>query len=309
MAITKLISPSTPNPLPPAGAGGDWDKAMAQLTAVKKLLSGEQMILTQWTNNTTAPALARGSYLQHLGAIYVVDTEDYALPAMSADGTHYIKLTISGETLVPSYITSLTGFSWSAQHNGLYNASDEQVLPYSVIREGSAYGKRKILNLASSPNLLARVDYQGNLYGNAISGASLGVTGNATVGGTLGVTGAISGATVNTGQGANELYAMNQNVRTTDSPTFATVNATDVVTTNGPNKPVDNTGSVMPNIGIGGFTYGYVNSGNITLPPFGTMMILYYAGNNFSASNSGRKSGGAILGFTGAGMIFAWRIA
>ena len=33
-------------------------------------------------------------------------------------------------------------------------------------------------------------------------------------------------ATINTGQGANELYAMNQNVRTTDDVTFNSVNAT-----------------------------------------------------------------------------------
>lgn len=35
---------------------------------------------------------------------------------------------------------------------------------------------------------------------------------------------AVVATTVNTGQGANELYAMNQNVRTTDGVTFATVN-------------------------------------------------------------------------------------
>ena len=34
-------------------------------------------------------------------------------------------------------------------------------------------------------------------------------------------TDAVTFASVNTGQGANELYAMNQNVRTTDGPTFA----------------------------------------------------------------------------------------
>ena len=33
--------------------------------------------------------------------------------------------------------------------------------------------------------------------------------------------GALTSTTINTGQGANEVYAMNQNVRTTDSPTFA----------------------------------------------------------------------------------------
>ena len=52
MAITKLLSPNTPNPIT-AGPNGDWDLAMAQLTAVKKLLAGEQMMLTEWTNATT----------------------------------------------------------------------------------------------------------------------------------------------------------------------------------------------------------------------------------------------------------------
>jgi len=38
--------------------------------------------------------------------------------------------------------------------------------------------------------------------------------------------GALSATTLNTGQGANELYAMNQNVRTTDSVTFANISGT-----------------------------------------------------------------------------------
>ena len=56
--------------------------------------------------------------------------------------------------------------------------------------------------------------------------STLDVSGNTTVGGTLSVTGntTISGTldapTLNTGQGDNELYAMNQNVRTSDSVTF-----------------------------------------------------------------------------------------
>jgi hypothetical protein len=49
-------------------------------------------------------------------------------------------------------------------------------------------------------------------------------SGNTTMSGTLGVTGAITAPTLDTGQGANELYDMDQNVQTTDAPTFATVN-------------------------------------------------------------------------------------
>jgi hypothetical protein len=44
--------------------------------------------------------------------------------------------------------------------------------------------------------------------------------------GALTGTGAWAAATLNTGQGANELYAMDQNVRTTDSPTFAAISVT-----------------------------------------------------------------------------------
>lgn len=49
------------------------------------------------------------------------------------------------------------------------------------------------------------------------------VDGDANVTGDVTVTGAVSTQTVDTGQGANELYAMNQNVRTSDAVTFAQV--------------------------------------------------------------------------------------
>jgi hypothetical protein len=39
--------------------------------------------------------------------------------------------------------------------------------------------------------------------------------------GNLDLAGAIAGTTINTGQGANEVYAMNQNLRTTDTPLFS----------------------------------------------------------------------------------------
>lgn len=185
MAITKLVSPSTPNPTG-TGAGASWDLAMAQLTAVKKILSGEQMLLTQWTNTTTMPKLALGIYLQHLGAIYVVDSADYTIPTPSSDGTWYAKLTVSGETLTVSVVNSLSGFAWSSQHNGLYNASNEQILPYQIVRgsAGTTFEKRKILNLANATNAFTTINYLGKVYGMSV-GDTLEVTGNATVGGDI----------------------------------------------------------------------------------------------------------------------------
>ena len=76
--------------------------------------------------------------------------------------------------------------------------------------------------------------------GNLDVGAGLDVTGNITVTGTVDginiagslnqavkTTSAVTFATVNTGQGANELYDMNQNVTTTSTPTFSDLTLTD----------------------------------------------------------------------------------
>ena len=77
--------------------------------------------------------------------------------------------------------------------------------------------------------------------GEATQIANIGTTTiSATQWGYLGVmdqnvrtTDAVTFATVNTGQGANELYAMNQDVQTTDSPTFAGLTVTGDVSVQG----------------------------------------------------------------------------
>ena len=57
------------------------------------------------------------------------------------------------------------------------------------------------------------------VYTNTVQALTLDASQNATFAGTID-SGAITAPTLNTGQGANELYAMNQNVRTSDSPSF-----------------------------------------------------------------------------------------
>jgi hypothetical protein len=58
---------------------------------------------------------------------------------------------------------------------------------------------------------------------NATTGNIANINSTTTNTGTVSATGAISCQTINTGAGAVECYAMNQNVRTTDSPTFASI--------------------------------------------------------------------------------------
>jgi len=164
--------------------------------------------------------------------------------------------------------------------------------------------------------------------------ASLAVTGNTTIGGTLGVTGAISGASlgvtgaisgasIDTGYGA---FEVGQNLRTTDSPTFATVNATDVVTTNGPNKPVNNNDASMPSVGIGGFSYAVGSTStegaypSITIGSGGTWVCVAQSSTSFlsTAQTEVRRvaGGSSVQGLAAAPesgtayvYVIAWRIA
>jgi hypothetical protein len=101
-----------------------------------------------------------------------------------------------------------------------------------------------------------------------------------------------------------------------------TVSATDVITTNGPNKPVDNNDSSLPAIGIGGFTYGVLpaRTGNasesFTLPAGGTYVYVISESSSptDTSTRMGRGAGGSttleIFGGTGSiTSIIAWRIA
>ena len=63
--------------------------------------------------------------------------------------------------------------------------------------------------------------------GTTSPSAKLDVVGTATV------SGALTAPTLNTGNGANELYAMNQNVRSSDSPSFAGLTASGNITVTG----------------------------------------------------------------------------
>jgi hypothetical protein len=180
----------------------DYEAIVAHLEAYTRQVGNQGMILTEWTNTTNAPKIAMGSYISHGGVLYVVEDEDYLLPSLSSDGTYYIRVAVSGDTLALDYITDLTGYVWNAIYNGLYHPDGKQVLPYQVAKNASAIEKYKMLNPWQVDDF-AVVDYLGRYHGRELH-----------------VTGAISGATVNTGQGD---FKIGQNLRTTDSPTFDSI--------------------------------------------------------------------------------------
>ena len=123
MAITMLVSAGTPVP---TTGNNDWQKAMAQLTACKQILNGQNVILSDWNGNLL-PSITRGAYIQHQGSVYVVDTEDYALPDITVDGDNFLILTTSGDTLVATWMTDVSNFSWDAIHSGMYDSADSNV--------------------------------------------------------------------------------------------------------------------------------------------------------------------------------------
>ena len=183
----------------------DYEAIVSHLEAYTRQVGNQGMILTEWTNTTNAPKIAMGSYISHGGVLYVVDTEDYLLPALSSDGTYYIRVAVSGDTLALDYITDLTGYVWNAIYNGLYHPDGKQVLHYQVAKNASAIEKYKMLDPWQVDDF-AVVNYLGRYHGRELH-----------------VTGAISGATIDTGNGATEIYDMNQDLKTTDSPTFSKV--------------------------------------------------------------------------------------
>ena len=100
-----------------------------------------------------------------------------------------------------------------------------------------------------------------------------------------------------------------------------------LVTTNGPNKPVDNNDASMPSVGIGGFSYAHhsssrQNAPSITIGSGGTWV---YVSRNYNSHevvaspiNTGRVAGGStisgslvgnIQNNTGYLYVIAWRIA
>jgi hypothetical protein len=281
----------------------DYQAQNAHLQAFTNQLLTQQFILDSGTDQ---PVIKQGCYVSHGGSLYVADA-DTPITGSPSDGSVYIR--VSGTTsLTVEFVTSISGYTWNPVYTALTSGS-YTLLPYLIVKASTVWTRYNF-----NPN--------NQQFDNARIGA-LAVTGNATVGGTLGVSGAISGATVNTGQGATEVHLMNQNLRTTDSPTFA-----QITTTNGPNKPVDNNDASMPSVGIGGFSYAVGSTTqnavypSITIGSGGTWVYIAFSTRPDAPSldmvKVGRISGGSsVQGLASGGgsgypayvYVIAWRIA
>jgi hypothetical protein len=244
---------------------GDYQAQNAHLQAFTNQLLTQQFILD---SGTAQPVIKQGCYVSHGGSLYVADA-DTSIAGSPSDGSVYIR--VSGTTsLAVEFVNNISGYTWNPVYTALTSGS-YTLLPYLIVKASTVWTRYNF-----NPN--------NQQFDNARIGA-LAVTGNATVGGTLGVTGAISGASVDTGQGATEVHLMNQNLRTTDNVSFANIN-----------PPVDNNDITPPSIGKGGFTYA-VGRGDfgITLPSGGTYLVHASPVNGSYNTIIARVSGGTHI--------------
>ena len=256
---------------PPVEA--DYTNLIGHLNESTRLANGMQFPLS-------GTVLKLGSYINHGGVLYQVQTSDYTvLGSITASVFNYVKIASSGAELTATWVTDISAYSWSNIYNYLIHADESQILSVTE-KDGVVY----------------RLEGKEVIYK---SNQNLKTTDN------------VSFATVNTGQGANELYDMNQNVKTDSTVHFANVN-----------PPVDNNDSTLPSIGIGGFTFltKLVADGTtfyFTLPSGGAYILI--SGGYFDVYGLGnvsnRFSGGSALSITNShnnDLVFnasLWRIS
>lgn len=163
----------------------DYDAIIGNISALNRAVFGQRVIITEY-NSLLLPRLSLGSVIQHGGVLYVVQDEEYEISGSVSQGANYIRVSASGDTLAVEWVTSRNGYSWNPVYGYLADGSGRQLLPYKVVRSGDNYEKSHLSELS--------VAVMGNLKAESID----------------------------TGDGPVKL---NQNLRTTDNPTFAKINA------------------------------------------------------------------------------------
>jgi len=140
-------------------------------------------------SGTAKPVIKQGCYVSHGGSLYIADA-DTAITGSPSDGSVYIR--VSGTTsLTVEFVTDISGYAWNPVYTALTSGS-YTLLPYLIVKASTVWTRYNF-----NPN-------------NQQFGA-------------------ITCTSVDTGQGATEVHLMNQNLRTTDSPTFNTVTTSELL--------------------------------------------------------------------------------
>ena len=177
MAINEVLFPTVPNPVT-----GDWAKAIELIEHAYK--------------NINNPVKVSGSNVV-IGAVFQVGGHVYhtdLATAITGTASDYVLLTVTGTTLVPSFVSDLTGVTWNSLWGGYYDGTG---------------------------NLCIFDEVKAILAGDLVGGSSkFAELFNSATNQRLKTTDDVTFNTLDTGQGANELHGMDQNVKTTDDVTF-----------------------------------------------------------------------------------------
>jgi hypothetical protein len=193
MAINKITAPSS---IPATVA--DYQAQNSHLMAFINQINSQAFILSD-PNGTVAPTIKQGAYISHGGSLYIVDTADATISGTPSDGTVYIR--VSGtDTLTAEYITDISSYAWNSAYNAMISGS-YTLLPYMLIKSGTSYTKY-------------RFEQHKQAFGNAIiDGHDIDSeldTLNGRVNQGVKTTDSPTFASVNTGQGANEVYKISR---------------------------------------------------------------------------------------------------
>jgi len=181
-------------------------------------------------NSGTELDMASGSTLDVNGSIALPTTGITGAGSGSGLDADKLDTISSGSFLRSDASDSFTGLltaSATNRQSGIYGTYDSYKIDhiwsmgtgYKIATDGSDFGGLYGLAYKHTNNTTGGTMAGGHQMVWAQNG-----TGTAAMGSGLWTSGAITGATLDTGQGANKLYDMNQNVLTTSSPTFTTVN-------------------------------------------------------------------------------------
>lgn len=106
MAINEVLFPTVPNPVI-----GDWALAIELVEhAYKNIYNPVQF---------SGSNVVVGAVFQVGGHVYHTD----GATAITGTSSDYVKLTITGTTLVPSFVADLTGVTWSSLWGGYYDGT------------------------------------------------------------------------------------------------------------------------------------------------------------------------------------------
>lgn len=207
MSIVKIT--------PPEATPQDVSDYQAQNNLTDARLSSEAFPIVSGN-------IVKGSKFIIQGSTFIADSDT----PISGIESIYVKFVVSGSTATPSYISNITGVTWSDIYNGYYTGAGDFVF----FDEMKAY----ILGDITTPKLIynsimseitnqvlkkvSDVIFNSVNATTLISGLNLDIT-NLIQSSSI-ETGDINADTVNTGNGDVECYAMDQPTRTTDNVTF-----------------------------------------------------------------------------------------